>query len=276
MSNDNKFKKSSDPTTWLLQGLELHAEKQVETFTKVMMRCGGNIPSVLAADLRASQELLNGSTTLDEVHHDAEELIHVEALAVKRLSSFISSPREVARALGHIKDGKPNFRRWYIVGDRRVIYCTKHCNKGHPLTRGYNYAYQDDDGIWSRTNALCEKCIRELGDRKQSGRLAAMLGMKRSYESNDQVNSKPEPVATKAKDPEWMTVQLETGGHASSDTAEKLADREVLPTVVHKSKRPDGTPDLMSYTVNQLRDMCAEKGIVPIPRLKMQLVAALQ
>lgn len=258
MSGKENKSKFANTIQWILGGFRGHAEKQVSK----------------AHDLHAqgmlSEELQKKMKPWIMSHKDKEFAKEHRANLEKTLSateSFIkdkvfpriSAPKRTAQLIGYESDGQARVRRYHIIGDPELVVCTKHCGPKSTSTKGFNYHVEYDNGLRD-VGLLCEKCVSELSDKKNRGRLAALLGLKKSDSNRSQGRS---------------------SRSSTSDKADKLLEMMNGPSKLPKSegrpvKQAEKLVDLYDLAFTELRLKAREKGISPLPRSKAAMIAALE
>jgi len=160
---------------WLQSGLSAHVEKQMSIAFKIEMSEG--VPTTEVSDLVRPYMKSRDKKSFKALIEDNTSMIAADIIRVEKAVSMLSQPRMVAKSLGFVEENRAKFRRYNIIGRRHAVFCTKHCSGNSLYTRGYQFGFETPKG-YRCTKVLCEKCVRELGDPKNRGRLASLLGLK--------------------------------------------------------------------------------------------------
>jgi hypothetical protein len=252
MSGKNNHKKIVGTVEWILNGFDLHAEKQVQTLDK--LHTSGLLSPEIQKSMMPYVKAFADSQFKKEVLEElTKDLMSEETFIKDRVFGLISAPTRTARAIGHVIDDQARVRRYHAVGAPKMVVCTKHCGPKSTSTKGFNYYVEYDDGV--RDIGLhCEKCVAELSAKQNRGRLAAMLGLKKN--KDDRTHDRSSRSDTKAK-------------------AKSLVDRLTsLSNGQPETPKPTKV-NVAELSFSQLRDLAKERGLTPIPRSKVALVTAL-
>lgn len=220
----------------------------METIPKLLMRGYLEGNSTIRRLVSPFMEVLSKPQIRSELLNDMDQSMTRDMQVLNAAMPLISSQRKVAQNLGQVVDGAPSLRKYTVVGNRRAVYCTKHCGPKSTFTRGYQYAYIDDDGKHQVTDPLCEKCVRELSDPKNRGRLAQLLGLSKGKDGKRR-QSVPK-----------------------QDRSPRVEKTEVA--VPEAPVRLDANA-LSDMTVSELRELAKSQGISPIPRRKLDLLTSI-
>jgi hypothetical protein len=245
----------------------------MEAYLKLVMR-GYLVELEIGKFIKFFKECFDNFGIVLELMVDMRQSMTADMMSIKRLVSMISSPRKVAQSLGTVKDGAPALVKYTVTGYRRGVYCTKHCGPKSIYTRGYSYAFYDADKKPAVTEPLCEKCVRELSDKRERGRLARLMGMKREPDSRS-----GRPVHDQKPKPQTETQSPKRDHAKSIPTPQPKVDVISTPILeeVGAPKRPDvkSLEQLSEMTVKELRVLAKANGISPIPTRKQALLTAL-
>jgi len=267
---------------WLTDRLNLHAEKQMEAIGKLTSR-GYFVSPEVKKLMTPFLGMLGNTDQFKEVQSEQIKVITSDMQIIAQMAQYLSQPRTVARALGHERDGQARLRRYFPVGMRRAVRCTKHCTDKSMYTRGYTYAFQDDEGTPRVTNVFCEKCVRELGDPKQRSRLATLISV-RTHRGKGRDDDRQVKVATEfVKTLDKTTTEQSSKPVTEDELSEAHPVTEVgarsakeLYEATHKRGLVAINPSkLNALTVVQLRNLCKAKGISPLPSIKADLISAI-
>ena len=249
-----------DVVTWITKSLPNHAEKQVETLSKL-----GNVlndlPEEYGKEMRAALTAVANDNVREWSESIAKELA-VQAGQLSKLSSMITRPSDAAQAIGMVDaDDKVSVRKWAIVGDPSVVYCIKHCTPKNPTTRGHKYLVKKGDS-WEAAGTLCQKCVSEMSGK--NGHHVVRRFLRRKSSGN-----------------EGEKKQKPTQADSKSKALELLEQAGVIPrqdpTPDEAPAKPAAKPDLKTMTVAELRSLAASKGIaIPARARKADLIALIK
>jgi hypothetical protein len=227
----------------------------METIPKLLMRGYLEGNDAIRRAVAPFMEVLSKPQVRRELLNDMDQSITRDMQVLNAAMPLISSQRKVAQNLGQVVDGAPSLRKYTVVGSRRAVYCTKHCGPKSTFTRGYQYAYIDDDGKHCLTDPLCEKCVRELSDPKNRGRLAQLLGLAKR---KDGKRRQSVPKQDRSPRVEKTEPEVDSGKSADPEAPVRL-DANAL----------------SDMTVSELRELAKSQGISPIPRRKLDLLTSI-
>jgi len=239
-----------DVVTWITKSLPNHAEKQVETLSK-LGNVMNDLPEEYGNEMRAAlTAVANGSVR--QWSEDIAKDLAMQAGQLQKLASMITRPSDAAQAIGVVDaDDKVSVRKWAIVGNPSVVFCIKHCTPKNPTTRGHKYLVKKGDE-WVASGTLCQKCVSEMSGK--NGHHVVRRFLRRKSSDNEAVKTeKPGSVDRKSLAQELLE---QAGVIPRSDTV------------------PKEKPDLKTMTVAELRSLAASKGIaIPARARKDDLIA---
>lgn len=244
-----------DVVTWITKSLPNHAEKQVETLSKL-----GNVlndlPEEYGVELRAALSAVATGRVREWADNIAKDLA-AQAGQLGKLAGMITRPSDAAQAIGMVDaDDKVSVRKWAIVGDPSVVYCIKHCTPKNPSTRGHKYLVKKGDN-WEACGTFCQKCVAEMSG-KNGHHIVRRFIRRKSSGSEAEKTSKHEQLDSKSKAQEL----LEQAGVIPRST-----------TVVELPMEIPSKAALTLMTVAELRALAGSKGIaIPARARKADLI----
>lgn len=252
-----------DVVTWITKSLPNHAEKQVETLSKL-----GNVLNELPEEYGKEMRAALSAVANDNVREWADSIskdLAVQAGQLNKLAGMITRPSDAAHAIGMVDaDDKVSVRKWAIVGDPSVVYCIKHCTPKNPTTRGHKYLVKKGEN-WEACGTLCQKCVAEMSGK--NGHHVVRRFLRRKSSGNE---DEKKPQRTQADSKSKALELLEQAGIIPRTESPKWEDVKEVAKTVPK-------PELKSMTVAELRSLAGSKGIaIPARARKADLIALIK